>query len=90
MPITSPRADIQPTVITEDCGMLVLTRLRNQQIAIGDDVVITILEIRGNKVRVGITAPNDVNVHRMEVYEENQRLAELRATLGREAGPDQG
>lgn len=49
--------------------MLVLTRKPNQSIMVGDDVVITILEVRGDKVRVGIEAPRDVIVHRKEVYE---------------------
>jgi carbon storage regulator len=48
--------------------MLVLTRRANQSIIIGDDVVVTVLEVRGDQVRIGITAPRDVTVHREEVY----------------------
>lgn len=48
--------------------MLVLSRERDQQIYIGDDVVITIVDIRGNKVRIGVTAAKDRPVHRREVY----------------------
>ena len=50
--------------------MLVLTRKTNEQIVIGDnDVVITLVEIRGNKVRLGIEAPKEVAVHRREVFD---------------------
>lgn len=47
--------------------MLVLTRKLNQKIHIGEDVILTILEIRGNRIRVGIEAPNDVRVLRAEL-----------------------
>ena len=53
--------------------MLVLTRRANQSIVIGNDVVVTVLEIRGDQVRLGITAPRSVSVHREEVYAEIQR-----------------
>ena len=53
--------------------MLVLSRHRDESIMIGDDVVVTIVDIRGDKVRLGIEAPNDVPVHRQEVYEAIQR-----------------
>lgn len=60
--------------------MLVLSRKRDESIIIGDDIVITVVDIRGDKVRLGIDAPQDVPVHRQEVYEaiqrENQRAAE--------------
>ena len=49
--------------------MLVLSRKKNESIVINNDVVITIIEIRGDKVRLGIVAPKDVPVHREEVYE---------------------
>ena len=48
--------------------MLVLTRHANQSIMIGEDVVITVLEIRGDQVRLGIKAPRRVDVHREEVF----------------------
>lgn len=54
--------------------MLVLTRKTNQRIVIGDDIEITIVEISGSQVRIGITAPRDVRVHRREVYDA--KLAE--------------
>ncbi len=53
--------------------MLVLSRHRDEQIYIGDDIVVTVLEIRGDKVRLGIEAPQEVAVHRREVYEAIQR-----------------
>jgi carbon storage regulator len=53
--------------------MLVLSRHRDESIMIGDDVVVTIVDIRGDKVRLGIEAPQDIPVHRQEVYEAIQR-----------------
>lgn len=49
--------------------MLVLSRKRDEQIMVGDDVVITVVDVRGDKVRLGIEAPESVSVHRREVYE---------------------
>ena len=49
--------------------MLVLSRKKNESIVINNDVVVTVVEIRGDKVRLGIVAPKDVPVHREEVYE---------------------
>ncbi|MFZ4516216.1 MAG: carbon storage regulator CsrA [Acidimicrobiia bacterium] len=48
--------------------MLVLTRRANQSIMIGHDIVVTILEVRGDQVRIGIRAPREVDVHREEVF----------------------
>ena len=53
--------------------MLVLSRQRDQTIMIGDDVEITIVDIRGEKVRLGITAPAHIPVHRKEVYDSMRR-----------------
>ena len=53
--------------------MLVLSRQKDESIMIGDDVEITIVDVRGDKVRLGITAPREVQVHRKEVYEAIQR-----------------
>ena len=50
--------------------MLVLTRRAGESVMIGDDVVITVLEARGDVIRLGIQAPRDVQVHREEVYRE--------------------
>jgi len=52
--------------------MLVLTRRAGESVMIGDDVVVTVLETRGDVVRIGINAPRSVQVHREEVYQELQ------------------
>ncbi len=61
--------------------MLVLSRHRDESIMIGDNVMITIVDIRGDKVRLGIEAPQEIPVHRQEVYEaikrENQKAARV-------------
>jgi len=61
--------------------MLVLTRRTNQSIVIGPDVTITVVEIRGEQVRLGISAPRHVTVHREEVLvqirEQNRQAAEI-------------
>lgn len=53
--------------------MLVLSRHRDESIMIGDTIVVTIVDIRGDKVRLGIDAPAEIPVHRREVYEAIQR-----------------
>ena len=64
--------------------MLVLTRRANQSIMIGNDVVVTVLEVRGDQVRIGIDAPRSVSVHREEVFRELE--AANRAAASPEAG----
>ncbi|MCA9082922.1 MAG: carbon storage regulator CsrA [Planctomycetaceae bacterium] len=49
--------------------MLVLSRKKNESIVINDDIVVTIVEVRGDKVRLGIQAPKDVPVHRKEILD---------------------
>jgi len=70
--------------------MLVLSRHRDESIMIGDDVVITIVDIRGDKVRLGIEAPTDIPVHRQEVYEaikrENERAARVNPNATKDLG----
>ena len=53
--------------------MLVLSRKLNESIIIDDQIKITVVEIRGDKIRLGIEAPKDVSVHRREVYEAIQK-----------------
>jgi carbon storage regulator len=53
--------------------MLVFSRRREQKIRIGDDIVITLVEIRGDKTRIGIDAPIHIPVHRQETYEALKR-----------------
>lgn len=60
--------------------MLVLTRRANQSIMIGDEVVVTVLEIRGDQVRLGIRAPRTVAVHREEVFAELARSNQAAAS----------
>ena len=72
--------------------MLVLSRHRDESIMIGDDVVVTIVDIRGDKVRLGIDAPTSIPVHRQEVYEaikrENEQASKLDSSSAREIGND--
>lgn len=56
--------------------MLVLARKPNQSIMIGDDIEIRIVDVRGDQVKIGISAPKSVKVHRKEVYEEIKRANE--------------
>ena len=65
--------------------MLVMTRRRGEWIDIGNDVAICIVEVRGDKVRIGIEAPKDVPVHRREVTE---RIRDQERIEDREAGSD--
>ena len=53
--------------------MLVLTRRPGESVMVGDDVVVTVLDVRGDVVRLGIMAPRSIQVHREEVYRELQK-----------------
>ncbi|HEX5105512.1 MAG TPA: carbon storage regulator CsrA [Pirellulaceae bacterium] len=70
--------------------MLVLSRHRDESIMIGDDIVVTIVDIRGDKVRLGIEAPTAIPVHRQEVYEaiqrENRKATQLKPEDTRDLG----
>lgn len=67
--------------------MLILTRREGESIVIGHDVVITVVEVRGSQVRIGVEAPRSVQVHRAEVYDQvvEQNRTAVR-TLDRSAG----
>jgi carbon storage regulator len=74
--------EIDPAAVVHDernglakgvAAMLVLSRQRDESIFIGDNIKITIVDIRGDKVRLGIEAPSEIPVHRQEVYEAIQR-----------------
>lgn len=56
--------------------MLILTRKPGETLTIGDDVKVTVLNIKGNQVRIGVKAPKEVEVHREEIYERIQREKE--------------
>ena len=70
--------------------MLVLSRQRDESIIIGDNIVVTVVDVRGDKVRLGIEAPREVSVHRREVYEaiqrENQQASKIRLDDARQIG----
>jgi len=59
--------------------MLVLSRRMDESVIIGEDVKVTVVDVRGNKVRLGITAPRSIPVHREEVYEtiSEERLSKV-------------
>jgi carbon storage regulator len=59
--------------VGRDVAMLVLSRKRDERIMIGDQISLLVVDIMGDKVRLGIEAPSDVTVHRKEVYEAIQR-----------------
>ena len=69
--------------------MLVLSRKKNEQIVIGDGIVITIVEVRPDKVRIGIDAPLHVPVHRHEVYMALRNAAQAASASANEAADDQ-
>src|SRR5205809_7723950 len=66
----------------EGASMLVLSRQRDETIMIGDDIEVTVVDIRGDKVRLGINAPREISVHRKEVYDairrENRAAAQVK------------
>jgi len=82
--------------------MLVLTRKRNQTLIIGEDIEITVLEIQGDQIRLGVNAPKDIKIYRKELYleiqEENKSAAKsaaqasqsLKNILGPVSAPAQG
>lgn len=66
--------------------MLVLSRCRNEKILIGDNIEVMIVDVRGDKVRLGIVAPEEVSIHREEVYLAIQQEQRLKAE--QESGED--
>lgn len=69
--------------------MLVLTRRANQSIMIGHDIVVTVLEVRGDQVRLGIRAPRSVDVHREEVFASLQQSNKAAAASARDHSLDE-
>ena len=72
--------------------MLVLSRQRDESIIIGNNIIVTIVDIRGEKVRLGIDAPTEIPVHRREVHEaiqrENLRASQLEPNDARQVDSD--
>src|SRR5207249_8415137 len=75
-------AHCRPLIQEGAFNMLVLSRQRDETIMIGDDIEVTVVDIRGDKVRLGINAPKEISVHRKEVYEairrENRAAAQVK------------
>jgi len=67
--------------------MLVLSRYRDESIFIGDDIVITVVDIRGDRVRIGVQAPPDVSVHRQEVYDAIKNGVNRESNVARSNAP---
>ena len=70
--------------------MLVLSRKKDESIIINDHIRVTIVEIRGDKVRLGIDAPKDVTVHRREVYEAIQNQLKAHEESSSTVAPENG
>jgi len=66
--------------------MLVLSRKKNESIVINNDITIVVVEIRGDKVRLGVEAPKEIPVHRREVYDAIKRNAAVQNGSATEAG----
>jgi carbon storage regulator len=66
--------------------MLILTRRVGETVVIGDDVQVTVLGVKGNQVRLGVTAPRDVSVHRLEIYDRIRKEQEPGGEAGNEPG----
>ena len=60
-------------------GMLVLSRRKNESIVINDNIIVVVVDVRGDKVRLGVKAPSDVTVHRKEVYDAILRQMSIHA-----------
>src|SRR4051812_36768714 len=76
--------------IQRGAAMLVLSRKKNESIIINDNITVTVIEIRGDKVRLGIEAPKDVTVHRREVYDAIQSQSQARDSGATALSPDAG
>ena len=75
-------------IFRRNVGMLVLSRKKNESIVINDDIKIVVVEIRGDKVRLGVEAPKEVPVHRREVYDAIKRSEGDQTGLSEETTSD--
>jgi carbon storage regulator len=67
------RVNVTRTCCDKERWMLILTRKQGESVAIGDDIQVTVVEIQGKQVKLGVQAPREVSVHRQEIYEKIQQ-----------------
>jgi carbon storage regulator len=82
------RTDLVDAIWRKEARLLVLTRKASQSIVIGNNIVITILDVHRDQVRIGIEAPRDVDVHRQEVFEALQEANRQAAESSKRAIPN--
>ena len=61
------------TTAVRRCEMLILTRRINESLIVGDDVKVTVLSVKGKQIKLGVTAPREIAVHREEIYQRIQQ-----------------
>jgi carbon storage regulator len=75
--VRSRALDADPDHHSRRCTVIVLPRKKGESVVINDDIILTVIEVRGDKVRLGIEHPKGVTVHRQEVYEAIQSQQEV-------------